>query len=238
MPLPSIESSDDFGEINCLFQEIDRDFSLAEAKIKKVERLGEGLAFPPVNELRYCAFHFNRAFKSDSEEFIKNELREAKYHCQRAIHDSIEIEILHYLQKLKKFQNDYNTITVTDVLSNYVDLLELAERAKDLIIKRSENSVTEHSHTEHYEHSHSREDASYTDADALLEELRSNDKLLSRARIELNKKLRQQNEEIKQRRRSSVRWLIGLTVAIAGVAVATLGIFLSQLFGCPLPPTP
>lgn len=73
--------------------EISELFESAEAKIKLIEHLDDGLLFSAVNQLRYVSFHILRFHKITDNDLKDEELRKAKNHCQRAIYDAMEIGI-------------------------------------------------------------------------------------------------------------------------------------------------
>ena len=127
-----------------LIPEIQANFKEAERAIKQIERLGEGIAFPAVNQLRYVAYHLLRAASSNEKDFIDDELREALYHSHRALHDSSEIGIAYLLGLIRKFQDDYKMVTVTDIVPEYLDICKTANDAKEYITTRTDNSVKEH----------------------------------------------------------------------------------------------
>ncbi len=120
------------------------EFALAEKKIKRLDRLPIGLFVPPINELRYCAFHLLRAqAPKNQEENPIDELEKAKNHCHRAIHDCIEMEFIYNLNKIDVFCDDYKDTTITDVFPEYVQMMQLAEKAREYVINRSKNSISD-----------------------------------------------------------------------------------------------
>lgn len=126
-----------------LLPDIKKNFAEAEKIIKQIERLGEGIAFPAVNQLRYVSYHLLRALSSEDEDYIDDEMREALYHTHRAIHDSSEIGIVFLIETIREFQLDYKTVSVTDVVPEWIDILKQTNEAKNYISTRTENSVKE-----------------------------------------------------------------------------------------------
>jgi hypothetical protein len=88
-------------EIASLTHQVREEFQLAEKKIKRLDRTPVGLLVPPVNELRYCAFHLVRVQSPQLGDDVKGELKKAINHCHRAIHDCIEMEFLYNLEMIK-----------------------------------------------------------------------------------------------------------------------------------------
>ena len=186
--------------------EISELFALAEEKIKLIEHLGEGLTFPAVNQLRYVAFHLLRADKTTDENLKKEELRKAKNHCERAIYDAVEPGIVHYLEEIRTFQNDYRMIEITNIIPNYLDISRKAEESSDFILERIKDSVSDRSNNQGDQ---------YQEATSLFEGLKEAVKLLSYARPELNKKLR--------------KYRLMFLVSVATLIVAAIGVIVSLM---------
>lgn len=186
--------------------EISELFALAEEKIKLIEHLGEGLTFPSVNQLRYVAFHLLRADKTPDENLRKEELRKAKNHCERAIYDAVEPGIVHYLEEIRTFQNDYRMIEITNIIPNYLDISRKAEESSDFILERIKDSVSDRSNNQGDQ---------YREATSLFEGLKEAVKLLSYARPELNKKLR--------------KYRLMFLVSVATLIVAAMGVIVSLM---------
>jgi len=172
--------------------EVSKLFALAEKKIKQIEHLGQGILFPSVNQLRYVAFHLIRIInkKSDiTEDVIKNEIYEAKYHCQRAIYDASEGGIIYYLEEIRIFKKDYKLVIIPDIVDSYLDICKLANEANDFIIERSKQSIGDHSDKEIETTHNDFKSESYNDADNYFQKLGEAYLKLDIARTELNKKI-------------------------------------------------
>ncbi len=117
--------------------EISELFVLAKEKIKLIEHLDEGLTFQAVNQLRYVAFHLLRADKTTEENLKKEELRKAKNHCERAIYDAVEPGIVHYLEEIRTFQNDYRMVEITNIIPNYLDISRKADESSGFISEKN-----------------------------------------------------------------------------------------------------
>lgn len=185
-----------------LLSEILELFSIAENKIKIIEHLGPGLTFPAVNQLRYVANHLLRACTTIDENFKENELREAKYNCQRAIYDASEIGIVHLLKEIKIFQEDYKAVVITDVVTNYLDIRTIANKASEFIFTKNNDSATNE----------------YQEATELFEKLNEAVNTLTNARPELNKKIR---------RNRFISFL-----AIGTLIASIIGLIISLLINC------
>ena len=186
--------------------EISELFALAEEKIKLIEHLGEGLTFPSVNQLRYVAFHLLRADKTTDENLKKEELRKAKNHCERAIYDAVEPGIVHYLEEIRTFQNDYRMVEITNIIPNYLDISRKADESSGFISERIKDSISDRSNNQGDQ---------YQEATSLFEGLKEAVKLLSYARPELNKKLR--------------KYRLMFLVSVATLIVAAMGVIVSLM---------
>jgi len=186
--------------------EISELFALAEEKIKLIEHLGEGLTFPSVNQLRYVAFHLLRADKTTDENLKKEELRKARNHCERAIYDAVEPGIVHYLEEIRTFQNDYRMVEITNIIPKYLDILRKADESSGFISERIKDSISDRSNNQGDQ---------YQEATSLFEGLKEAVKLLSYARPELNKKLR--------------KYRLMFLVSVATLIVAAMGVIVSLM---------
>ncbi|MDD5296290.1 MAG: hypothetical protein PHU46_05195 [Rhodocyclaceae bacterium] len=185
--------ADKVGTLAKLFQD-------AESWIKSIEHDGEGLDIPSINELRYVGYHLLRALSSGD----RGELEKAENHAKRALYDACEAIIVLNLEEIKKFEEDYRTITVSDVIKNYSDLMTKADEARALIQETGADTREEY----------------YQKCEVFVKDLKSINAILRSARRDLNVK-------ISDRRTVTVRWIVGslLTVALAiggwSVTIAT-----------------
>ncbi len=122
-------------ELCPLFQETRRQFDEAERRIKLIERegLSDGIDIPSLNELRYVGFHLLRAFSTNSYEKQKEQLDKAKRHCERASYDAMELGIIQRLEEIRIFQKDYRKITISSVVSDYLEMMEKTQEANAFI---------------------------------------------------------------------------------------------------------
>lgn len=162
--------------------EIFKLFRSAEQTIKLVENLSEGIIFPAVNQLRYAGQHLLKSDCIDKPDLKEEHLKKAKYHCQRAIYDASEMGIIHYLGKIRIFNDDYKQVVITEILPSYPDILTKAKKASDFIIKNPNKRV-------HDDETINKIDADYKESEKLLKELEESVDLLEIIRPELNKKI-------------------------------------------------
>lgn len=116
-------------------KEIFKLFCSAEQLIKLVENLGEGIIFPAVNQLRYAGQHLLKSDCIDNQDSKEEHFKKAKYHCQRAIYDASEMGIIHYLEEIRIFKDDYKQVIIVNIVPNYSDILTKAKDASDFILK-------------------------------------------------------------------------------------------------------
>lgn len=103
-------------------KEAERFFSLESAGDRK------GLLVPALNELRYSAFHMSKTFEMADDASICEELLKASKHCERAIYDVLEIQILVLLRKLSDFLGDFRWIPLDATIPNlYEDKIKIDE---------------------------------------------------------------------------------------------------------------
>jgi len=108
-------------------------FAEAEAKVKEAEEIDGDIVVPSINELRYVGYHLIRALASEHPS-IDQELNKAADHARRAIYDAAEAQVIFFLEKVKDFQERHRkSASVTDVISDYVALMQQVEQAKKKI---------------------------------------------------------------------------------------------------------
>ena len=108
-------------------------FAEAEAKVKEVEEIDGDIVVPSINELRYVGYHLIRALASEHPS-IEPELNKAADHARRAIYDAAEAQVIFFLEKVKSFQERHRkAASVTDVVSDYLGLMQQVEQAKKQI---------------------------------------------------------------------------------------------------------
>jgi len=173
-------------------------YNLAEQHIKLVEH-HDGLAFPPVNELRYAGQHLCRALVETDNGAKEKHYQDALDHCRRASYDALEILLSYYLERCIRFQDDYRQVVIADVLESYLDDRKVL------------NAITQKTvYRDHFNRAQYFEDIQRDG-----EIIRDISEHWENARPELNKKV------VKERRESR-RWVIGIVIAISVPILAAL----------------
>jgi len=94
----------------------------AELFVKDMARLSgddlQGLLFPAVNELRYAGYHASKASAWNGEAQNKA-YAEALHHCHRSCYDSLDLQIQYCLGECRKFQKDYELVSIGNVIKDY-----------------------------------------------------------------------------------------------------------------------
>jgi hypothetical protein len=176
-------------------------FKKAEKAVKEVEYIHAELTMPAVNELRYAGYHVSNYLENTE---LLDELNRAVGHCKRAIYDAYEASILYNIKEFRAFKEDYGTVVISDVLTDYTNLHYRVTTILEFL--RSIDKETKDQHYEACKQHH--------------QELKDIVIKLDSSREELNKKIRI------ERKKSFV--------AIASIALAVLSavIALVSYFGC------
>jgi hypothetical protein len=106
----------------------------AEQYMKLVELETGKYCEPSANELRYALRHFLEYFEFEEEK--ENKYLKAKNHISRAIYDAKEIVLMLYLDRAKDFQDKYKTISITDVIKDWVDIRKTLNNAKSRLLDK------------------------------------------------------------------------------------------------------
>lgn len=192
--------------------ELTRLFKLAEEKIKLVENLNQELVIPAVNELRYAGYHMAQFLSKDGE--ATEQLHKAQNHCKRAIYDAVEAGVAHQLELIKKFQDDFRMLVLTEHISDYANLRKQILQARDLILRSKAADEDRASY--------------YAECSLHLQNLRTGLETLEQYREDLVKVIRQRN-------RSS--W-INVSLMAAAVVVGAVGaVFAALAYLSPTPST-
>lgn len=200
-----------------LLEEISSLFTYAEQKIKKIEYFADGVSFPAVNQLRYVAFHLLRAeqLRNGDEDLYKDELHDelekAKNHCQRAIYDANEAGVVYYLERIRKFKEDYESETIPDIVPNYINHLVKAKEIKNFLWVVGKKSLSERAEGLN-RIDKEKDNNDYQKSDEYLIQLQEIDNILDLARPELNKK-------IEGRREKMLMSISGLAIGILAILV-------------------
>ncbi|MBL0699474.1 MAG: hypothetical protein JJV92_01145 [Desulfosarcina sp.] len=201
-----------------LLEEISSLFTYAEQKIKKIEYFADGVPFPAVNQLRYVAFHLLRAeqLRNGDEDLCKDELhdelKKAKNHCQRAIYDANEAGVVYYLERIRKFKEDYESETIPDIVPNYINHLVKAKEIKNFLWVVGKKSLSERAEGLN-RIDKEKDNNDYQKSDEYLIQLQEIDNILDLARPELNKKIEGRREK--------------MLISISGLAIGILAILVT-----------
>lgn len=117
-------------------------YAEAEAALKKIERQSEAMHVPTLNQLRYAGCHITRYIRDIENN--KHELAKAANHCKRATYDVYETGITVFLLKLNKFITDYESVVITDVISEWTNDLQTIRSIRNFVYERDENSRGNH----------------------------------------------------------------------------------------------
>lgn len=177
--------------------ELQRLWKAAEDKLKELERLTNQAFVPSVNELRYAGYHLLRHLREDGG----NDLDEAQTHCKRALFDAHEFHIGFSLQQILQFDEEYRLVEVTPIVPDYPELTEKAYRAREFI-----NDKLKSEHFSKEEH--------YQAAEGHAQTLQEIAQKLTRARPEMNKRLRSYSSG---NRNIAIGILIALVIGIATI---------------------
>ena len=123
--------------------EVKKLFKLAEQYIKEIEILGSAVQMPAINELRYVAYHVLKSI-DESGNISEAEFIKAKSHCHRAMYEALEAGIMVCLEAIKKFQDEYRWLVVTEVIRDYPQHLARAQEAVAVLkVGRSDRESVE-----------------------------------------------------------------------------------------------
>ncbi len=114
----------------------------AEAGLKKIERQSEAMHVPTLNQLRYAGCHITRYIRDVDNN--KHELTKAANHCKRATYDVYETGITVFLLKLYKFETDYESVVITNIIPEWTNDLKTIRSIRNFVFERDENSRGDH----------------------------------------------------------------------------------------------
>jgi len=186
--------------------EISELFDSAEKKIKLFEHLDDGLLFSAVNQLRYVSFHILRYHEITDNDQKNEELRKAKNHCQRAIYDIMEIGLVHYLEQIRDFEQDYRTVVIADIVPTYLEINAMAKEVTMFLSNNTRKSLAERCDD--------RGD-NYQESIRRFHELHDATEPLNSARSELNKRMKNQKMTL-------IISIFAAALTLAGVIIALL----------------
>lgn len=156
-----------------VFKDMAEAFSEAERRLKLVEWM-DGTDVPSINELRYVSYHMLKASEIQGNTAAQyEELKRAERHCKRASFDALELGIINALENVDAFRNEFHDFPVSDVFSEYLDILHTVESIRSFLANASGGE-----HRDEY----------YIDVEQKLTDLTSILTKLNCAREEINKK--------------------------------------------------
>lgn len=182
------------------FNELMTAFIDAERRIKRVEWIETKLQIPSINELRYVGYHLFKAFSYiENADKQAEEISRAKRHCKRASYDALELGIIHVLEDIRDFKEEFHDFPVSDVVPDYLDKLKQISSIQKFL----ENSAGSEDRDSYYEECEKNL--------STLEEIRLS---LDSARDEINLKRREANDTETRANKAEKRSRILLMVAI------------------------
>lgn len=125
-----------FAENREAFKQVGVSFAEAERRIKLIEWL-DGTDIPSINELRYVGYHILKACQKDDAVQQREELKRADRHCKRASFDALELGLISSFETVKAFQERHATYPVSDVLSDYHDMMTDVVKAQSFLAQNS-----------------------------------------------------------------------------------------------------
>ena len=63
-----------------------------------------------------------------------SELQSAKSHSKRAIYDAIEVRALYFIAEFRRFEDDYGTVVISEIVPTYDDILEKIRNLTELVL--------------------------------------------------------------------------------------------------------
>ncbi|MDD9962630.1 MAG: hypothetical protein OXU70_11115 [Gammaproteobacteria bacterium] len=169
-------------------------YEVADGFAREVSEFTSEIAIPAHNELRYAGHHLLQAFDPQSS-VSEEQLRRANSHCERAMYEAAEAGIASALDSINTFKSDYRNVVIREVVSNFSDILTLARNAQTLLKQGRAGKAPEEAASEYMD---------------MFRALRTQVDALDDSRDDLNIKL-------KQERRNSRLFIIGLLALIAAV---------------------
>lgn len=186
-------------EASELIRQLQVEYDAADRLCKEVEEFRDQAGIPAINEMRYAGYHLLSFTSAANQDEDLDQLRKAISHCQRAAYEACEAGILCALELIDLFREDYESVTVSDVIPDWVGILRRCDELKDEISENREKGDDKSS-----------DHIAYT---AAFRELRDFQRTTKYAREDLNKKILAQQKTARNT-------LIGTLVACMGIVVA------------------
>lgn len=114
-----------------LVQDLKTESERAERILARVQNYRDEAGVPAINEIRYAAYHLTESVSDSGQIDNEQELLKAVRHYQRATYEASEAGILHALQQIKKFQSDYSSVVIGEIVDGWHDCLTICQEAQD-----------------------------------------------------------------------------------------------------------
>lgn len=113
------------------------EFESAEKLTKSVEEFRDEAGLPAINELRYAGKHAVNFVAAEVSGKVADlgQIISAINHCKRAAYEAGEAGILTALSVVARFKDSYTDVTISDVVTNWVDILKRCDEIRDLLTR-------------------------------------------------------------------------------------------------------
>ena len=173
-------------------------YERADSFAREVGNFRDDVAIPANNELRYAGHHFLKAYAGETVD--SDEADGARRHCERAMYEAAEAGIQRVVREMRRFQDDYEGLVISEVIPDFAVRMVAAEEALDALSQgRSERTSVEEHAAEYME---------------MFRGLRASYNLFNASRSDLNAIVRAD-------RATTRRFLITIAVSLAAVCTGT-----------------
>lgn len=186
-------------------------FKRAESAIHSLGIEGTGVDSVAINELRYAGQHILKAITSDSEKVQDKEIERAESHCERAIYDAYDGAVFYRLSLFRDFKKDYQAVSVSSVIPNYIEICARMEKSKKLLEQIRQESETRQQYYEKITEEYN--------------EIKEYSEMLEAGREELNKEIAEKSTSNKRFFVQPAATLIGSLLAGLVSAILVLYVF-------------
>lgn len=111
------------------------EYNRADTFCQEVQAFRNEAGIPAMNELRNAGHHFLNSLDDSGQVAHAAELTSAVNHARRACYEASEAGMMYALGIIKKFKDDYETVTIPAVLPDYTKKARLAAVGKRLVEK-------------------------------------------------------------------------------------------------------
>ena len=105
-------------------------FNKADVLVKEVEDFIGEAGIPALNEMRYAGYHLAHAILIQKCEFCEDQITSAINHCKRSCYEASEAGIVIGLLKFDEFRNDYKTVVVSEIITEWPQIQKDFEQAQ------------------------------------------------------------------------------------------------------------